>query len=61
MGIATGSLREHRGDFPMMRTTWISTVSVLALLAAPAVAQTTDGGVPRNSGSPAPIAAPKQA
>jgi PRC-barrel domain len=45
----------------MMRATWISAASVLALLAAPALAQTSESGVPRNSGSPATMAAPKQA
>ena len=43
----------------MMRTTWISAASVLALIAAPALAQTTSA--PANSSSPAPAAAPKQA
>jgi hypothetical protein len=42
----------------MMRTTWISAASVLALIAAPALAQTTS--TPANSSSPAPAAAPKQ-
>jgi PRC-barrel domain len=42
-----------------MRTTWISTASVLALLAAPALAQTT--GAPHNQSDPAPMAAPRQA
>jgi hypothetical protein len=42
----------------MMRTTWISAASVLALLAGPALAQTT--GVPRDPSTPAPTAA-KQA
>jgi hypothetical protein len=41
-----------------MRTTWIPVASVLALLAGPALAQTT--GVPRDPSTPAPTAA-KQA
>jgi hypothetical protein len=36
----------------MMRTTWISAASVLALLAGPALGQTT--GAPRDLSSPAP-------
>ena len=45
----------------MMRTTWISAASVLALIATPALAQTSDSGVPRNPSSPATMAAPRQA
>jgi hypothetical protein len=41
-----------------MRTTWISVASVLALVAGPALAQTT--GAPRDPSTPAPAAA-KQA
>jgi hypothetical protein len=46
-----------------MRTTWISAVSVLALLAAPVLAQTTDNAAPHSTGSRsdlAPPEAPKQ-